>query len=141
MHACIIFQLKPKNKIEFLCIHLCILILKTKNRVLYMHLQKHQKSTMKNEVLCMHSHLIKNKNMHFHIIIHSINTNGSYAFHTYILINHHRISYICSYVLNTLMHLSLNANIKQKKSRISKMKNIAHIRIFMHLHHFLQDLF
>jgi len=29
----------------------------------------------------------------------------------------------------------------KKKSRISKMKNIAHIRTFMHLHHFLQDLF
>jgi len=52
----------------------------------------------------------------------------------------HKISYICSYVLNTLMHLFLIANIK-KKSRISKMKNIAHIRAFMHLPHFLQDLF
>jgi len=29
----------------------------------------------------------------------------------------------------------------KKKSRISTMKNIAHIRAFMHLPHFLQDLF
>jgi len=34
---------------------------------------------MKNEVLGMHSHLIKIKNTHFHIIIHSINTNGNYT--------------------------------------------------------------
>jgi len=91
---------------------------------------------MKNEVLCMHSHLIKIKNTHFHITIHSINKNGNYAFHTYILINHHRISFISSCILNTLMHLFLNVNIKQKKSKISKIKNIAHIRTFMHLPHF-----
>jgi len=65
MHAWIIFQLKLKNKIEFLCIHLCILIFKTKNKVLYLHSQKNQKSIMKNEVLCMHSHLIKNKKYAF----------------------------------------------------------------------------
>jgi len=42
-----------------------------------LHSQKNQKSIMKNEVLCMHFHLIKIKNTHFHIIIHSINTNGN----------------------------------------------------------------
>jgi len=144
MHLCMIFQLKLKNKIELLCIHLCILIFKKKkkHRVLYLHSQKNQKSIMKNEVLCIHSHLIKNKNMHFYIIIHSINKHENYAFHTYILINHHRISCICWCILNALMHLFLNVNIKQKKSsRISKMKNIAHICAFMHLPHFLQDLF
>jgi len=30
---------------------------------------------------------------------------------------------------------------KKQSSRISKMKNIAHIRAFIHLPHFLQDLF
>jgi len=47
--------------------------------------------------------------------------------HTCILINHHRIPCICSCILNAFMHLFLNVNIKQKKSRISKRKNIAYI--------------
>jgi len=122
IHLCIIFQLKLKNKIKFLCIHLYVLIFKKKkHRVLNLHSQKNLKSIMKNEVVCMHSHLIKNKNTHFHIIIHSIKKNRNYVFHTYIHINHHRISCICSCVLNTLMHIFLSANIKQKK--IKNIKN------------------
>jgi len=71
--------------------------------------------------------------MHFHIIIHSINKNGNYAFHTYILINHHRIPCICSCVLNTLMHLLLNVNTKQKKLRIKNMK-ILHTFMYARTH-------
>jgi len=34
--------------------------------------KKYRKSIMKDGALCMHSYSIKNKNMHFHIIIHSM---------------------------------------------------------------------
>jgi len=82
---------------------------------------------MKNEVLCMYSHLIKIKNTHFHIIIHSINTNGNYA-----------SDFIYMFIRSQYTHASLpKCQYQTKKSRISKMKNIVHIRAFMHLPHFL----
>jgi len=67
----------------------------------------------------MHSYSIKNKNMHFHII-HSMEIMHS----------------MYMFMRSQCTHASL-PRCPYKKSRISKMKNIA----FIHLPHFFQDLF
>ena len=109
MHSSMHFYFQKNKKIEF---YTCIL----KKKI-------NQKSIMKNEVLCIHSHLIKNKNMHFH---HSFNKQKWKLCITYILINHHhRILCICSCILSALMHFFLNANIK-------KFKNIKNEKYCIH---------
>jgi len=69
----------------------------------------------------MHSHSIKNKNMHFHIIIHSMEIMHS----------------MYMFMRSQCTHASLPRCPYEKKSSISKIKNIA----FIHVPHFFQDLF